>query len=433
MRRPVIAHGRKYIIDVTDTENHVDRVIRRWGRPYELPLLEHIWRLGLSGTAVDVGANIGNHALWFAAVCGLRVEAFEPVFAVELARNVEINNLGSSITVHPVGLGDSDATAEHVGPHGRLSVGEGEIPLRRLDDYPLTDVALIKIDVEGMEAAVLRGAEQTIREHRPVIFAEEWDSDPRWHQDIADVLSGYGYRMTYRFDKPEAWTPMGKWEPARRSRQRALPSTQHVEGADIMADQQAATVFRAGRKSALRKSFRAVQDRLGVGATVVFANWDERHPWVEETLQGLYKVGAISQPELVGADAVATIEASEADSAEEVRAPFSGPVEPAGESQQEEPETELQPIVQSEPAPQETDQAEASEPVDLTPAEAEATGARDYPEPPPRAGSGSGAEAWRDYAEQVTDIPGSELAVMSRADIIAKLEGEGIVQPPAES
>lgn len=212
MRVPLRGHGRNYLITGAGRAGGAERAIRRHREPYELPLLEHIYGLGLSGTAVDVGANIGNHTLWFSIVCGLTVEAFEPVFYRELTTNVRINRV-RGVTVHRVALGDQRGTATHVGPHGRLDSGRGEIPVRTLDDYALGGVSLLKVDVEGMEPAVLRGAEETIRANQPVIFAEEWDDDPRWHDDIAKVLDGYGYEMTYRFDKPEAWTPMGKWEP----------------------------------------------------------------------------------------------------------------------------------------------------------------------------------------------------------------------------
>lgn len=212
MNQHFTAHGRQYVINVGGRTG-VERFIRRHGQPYELPLLEHIHDLGLTGAAVDVGANIGNHALWLATVCGLRVEAFEPVFHRELAANVRANQLQKMVTIHPVALGDRDGTARHVGPHGKLDPGSGKIAVRRLDDYDLSDIALLKIDVEGMEAAVLRGAEQTIRRNQPIIFAEEWDTDPHWHDAIAEVLTSCGYEMTHRFDKPEAWTPMGKWEP----------------------------------------------------------------------------------------------------------------------------------------------------------------------------------------------------------------------------
>lgn len=181
----------------------------RVGRPYERPLLRHIHQQRFRGVAVDAGANIGNHTLWLAVVCGLRVVAFEPVLHAELQANVTLNRLGSRVQVEPVALGDTDGTAEHVGL-GRLTQGVGELPVRRLDAYQLTNVSVVKIDVEGMEPHVLRGGEQTIRRWRPVIFAEEHNQVE--HDAIAEVLEPWGYRMRWRMQKRGQATPMGRWD-----------------------------------------------------------------------------------------------------------------------------------------------------------------------------------------------------------------------------
>lgn len=180
----------------------------RAGKPYEEPLLEHIYEQRFPGIAVDAGANIGNHTLWMAAVCGLEVVAFEPVWADNLHANVTLNWLGGRVWVVPVALGDADVAAVHVG-RGRLRVGAGELPVRRLDDYYLDGVGLIKIDVEGMEPAVLRGGEATIRRDRPAIFAEV--GDDRAHQAIARVLRPWGYRRSLVFRQPK--TTVERWDP----------------------------------------------------------------------------------------------------------------------------------------------------------------------------------------------------------------------------
>lgn len=214
----ISAHGRSY--ELYESEDPLAGAaaakttqLARTGQPYELPLLEHIYSLGLHGTAVDVGANVGNHALWMAAVCGLDVIAFEPLVPFELRANVELNNLAERVEVIPFALGDRQGFARHVGA-GRLEAGagDGDIPVlvRRFDDFGLVGVSVVKIDVEGMEPAVLRGGESTIRRDRPVIFAEEW-GEPE-HDATAAVLEPWGYEMTYRFSGRQAATPVGKWE-----------------------------------------------------------------------------------------------------------------------------------------------------------------------------------------------------------------------------
>jgi FkbM family methyltransferase len=199
------------------------------GVPYESYLLEYIYQRRFSGLALDVGANIGNHTLWFALVCGLHTVAFEPVYTAELRRNVELNGADELVTIEEYGLSDGPGTAVHHG-QGRLtergveylpnpnvpdmasglhgSIGLA-VNLRTLDSFKLTGVGLIKVDVEGMEPLVLLGGEQTIRRDRPVIYTEVWsDAD---HRQIAEVLEPWEYTMTKRFDRRQLSTPVEEW------------------------------------------------------------------------------------------------------------------------------------------------------------------------------------------------------------------------------
>jgi FkbM family methyltransferase len=220
MPMTIEAHGQSYTIDV-DPGSHIGRRMAEEGRPFEWPLLERIHALGLRGTAVDVGANVGNHALWLDVVCGLDVVAFEPVTVAELQANIDANGL--DIRVEPVALGAEPARASDRGirkgdPDGdptdyedwgfnhKLDVGDGPIEIRTLDSYELDDVALIKVDVEGMEPDVLRGGTETIRRCQPVIYAEALLSSP-----LALVLEPLGYRRTARLKRG---TPLEEWKPA---------------------------------------------------------------------------------------------------------------------------------------------------------------------------------------------------------------------------
>lgn len=214
------AHGRSYTIDV-DPDSHIGQRIAETGRPFEWPLLERIYEQRFTGTAVDVGANVGNHALWFAAICGLDVVAFEPVTVTELQANIDANGL--DIRVEPTALGATPGNASDRGirkgdPAGdptdyedwgfnhKLDVGDGPIEIRTLDSYELEDVALIKVDVEGMEPDVLQGGIETIRRCRPAIYAEALVSSP-----LATVLEPLGYRRVARLKRG---TPLEEWKPA---------------------------------------------------------------------------------------------------------------------------------------------------------------------------------------------------------------------------
>lgn len=196
------AHGASYRID--DPGGICGEVLRE-GRPYEWKALERMHSLGLSGTAVDIGAAFGNHALYLAAVCGLRVVAVEPLDTARLQRNVALNDL--DITVWPVALGDRAyrgnvrAAPEHV-------VGEAfareKVPVARLDDFGLQNVGLMKIDVEGMEPAVLRGAKDTIRRSHPVLYVEA--ETPAAHErNVREIPRGYEHTGTFGATPLEEW------------------------------------------------------------------------------------------------------------------------------------------------------------------------------------------------------------------------------------
>jgi len=177
----------------------------RTGVPWEALVLDDMRSLGLRGLAVDAGANIGNHALWLAVVCGLRVAAFEPVHVEALTANVALNGLEDRIAVHPVALGSYDDFASHAGK-GKLAVdGGGPIRVRTLDSFRL-DPALLKIDTEGMETDVIRGGLGTIERCRPVIYAEAWDDT--YSAATGKLLEPLGYRMARGF----RWHQQ-RWDP----------------------------------------------------------------------------------------------------------------------------------------------------------------------------------------------------------------------------
>lgn len=127
----------------------------------------------------DIGANHGVYTYAFARRAAL-VEAFEP--QQECVKVLEAFAAShASVRVHPVALGDSDAMAHLVapgerGPETRVQPAESPrhatIRVTTLDQLDLGPFSLLKIDVEGGESAVLRGATRTLERDRPLIFAE---------------------------------------------------------------------------------------------------------------------------------------------------------------------------------------------------------------------------------------------------------------------
>jgi FkbM family methyltransferase len=142
-----------------------------------------------SHTVLDIGANIGCTAILFGAIAKA-VHAFEPspsTFSF-LKRNVERARL-TNVSLHNIGLGDapgrfsltfapSNRAGGFVSDKTQASTGHAveSIEIRRLDDVMSSLVApqvdFIKIDVEGFEAHVLRGAIATLTAQRPVLVLE---------------------------------------------------------------------------------------------------------------------------------------------------------------------------------------------------------------------------------------------------------------------
>lgn len=144
--------------------------------------------------ALDIGANVG---LWSRELCDKfdHVIAFEPVadFRECLLKNVTAPNF----EVRACALGDQDTqinmiiTAENTG-HSHVdtaSIGAGSIPMFRLDSLSLPTVSYIKIDCEGYENTILRGAKETILRDRPIMVVEHKQHKDVGHVDIDQALN----------------------------------------------------------------------------------------------------------------------------------------------------------------------------------------------------------------------------------------------------
>lgn len=126
-------------------------------------------------TAIDIGSHVG---LWAYNLCGLfeRVHCFEPV--AEHRECFEANmTQHANWTLHDCALGDVERTVgmftNPTSSGDSWVKGDGNIPMLTLDSFTIPEVDLIKVDAEGFEEKILRGAEQTLLKHRPLVVVEQ--------------------------------------------------------------------------------------------------------------------------------------------------------------------------------------------------------------------------------------------------------------------
>lgn len=160
--------------------------------------------------SLDIGADVGEFTIAMLR-SSQSVIAFEPrpaqardlaaMFkAVGAAVRVEAVALSDQVGVATMRLVESEPGRSTIDTDNVLSDVSGgrvqsiDVPVKRLDDLNLDNVGLIKIDVEGHEPAVLRGAAQTLTRNRPAVVVEaEERHHPNAVAEIAELLTGLGY------------------------------------------------------------------------------------------------------------------------------------------------------------------------------------------------------------------------------------------------
>lgn len=185
---------------------------------YEADTVEFLLRLSECGQQpgylLDVGANVGLISVPYAirmanspqqpagGPLAVAIEAVPDNFRA-LQTNVALNGLVSQVRTVEAALGD-DARDIEINVEGDLRAGQGtgtasilptdstyvcerqRLQLRRLDDLKLpNNCAVIKIDTDGYDLKVLKGAETFVSASRPVIFGEFSAHCMRWHGETA--------------------------------------------------------------------------------------------------------------------------------------------------------------------------------------------------------------------------------------------------------
>jgi FkbM family methyltransferase len=166
---------------------------------------------------VDCGANIGSHTVFFAGTVGPQglVHAFEPQRVIHqmLCANLALNGLHNARAHHAaVGAAEGMIAVPAVDyakatNFGGVSLVDGaaevaaaeEVPVMTVDGLGLERCDLIKIDVQGMEAAVLAGADATIERCRPVLYVENDLKDKS--RELIGALFELGYRLYWHLPR----------------------------------------------------------------------------------------------------------------------------------------------------------------------------------------------------------------------------------------
>lgn len=188
--------------------------LRRMGEAERRFLSTHV-KPGM--TVVDIGANIGLYSLFLAGLVGKdgQVWAFEPdpILFETAVTNCRQNGKEHIIHLHNLALGSRSGPARLYrssfnSGDNRLSASTAGQESVLVEMAPLdtllcqTKIDLIKIDVQGWEAEVLRGMEKTLQTNRDLtIYFEYWPEGLRKAGDEPqapiDILRRYGFRVFF--------------------------------------------------------------------------------------------------------------------------------------------------------------------------------------------------------------------------------------------
>lgn len=240
-------------------------------------------------TFIDVGAHVGSWAQHFALKCK-QVHAFEPQRStyVRLLEGVQRAKL-RNVTCHDVALGgEGDVDLHVVSVDGGGStlrhrqelgavLGVERVRLAQIDDFEFDNVGVIKIDAEGFEIDILRGAAKTLEKHRPTLLLEAWDHE--WYARERAELIMHVVDLGYGVVSIAGWPQMMLVEPrVKRRSSVAVPATTD-EGAVTKLEEKPAPVVSADAADlirALQATSSLSPDRPLLGLVMIVKNEAKR-------------------------------------------------------------------------------------------------------------------------------------------------------------
>jgi FkbM family methyltransferase len=202
-------HGRFIYLD---NDRFIGKLLETYGEYSEGEVELFAKLLNPGDVVVEVGANIGSLTVPLAKIVqpGGWVLAFEPQPFIYnmLCGNIALNHL-HNIKAWPVGLGAAESYValpvldyEKENNFGAISlkgviidpkIQHEPVSIRTLDGMAVPKLALLKIDVEGMEIEVLRGAVDTIQSCRPYMYIE--DDRPENSTELHAFIKQLGYKI----------------------------------------------------------------------------------------------------------------------------------------------------------------------------------------------------------------------------------------------
>ena len=186
---------------VSDRRNDLTRT----NEPIQIDILRAIVSRLSDAVFLDIGANIGAYAIILSAESNVeKTYAFEPVKSIadQLIENIELNDLGGKVTVHQVVLSDEAGRvdflvrSDYAGDSGVLTTHlYSHLPFKGVESLPRDTLdrllnlrgrqIALKIDVEGHELQVLRGATRLLEENTGFLQVEILMDD---HKSMVDEL-----------------------------------------------------------------------------------------------------------------------------------------------------------------------------------------------------------------------------------------------------
>jgi FkbM family methyltransferase len=232
LKKITITHDtKKTTFVLNNPQDHIQKTIIESQAYYEQGMLEDIKdRLAEKSATkiVDVGAYIGNHSLFFATHCNAEVYSFEPFkdSFENFQKNIAANGLESTIHSYNIALGDVPAKArmsvpqkKNIGMNQVIQDSTGDVDVMTLDDVlygSVKPIDLMKVDVEGMELSVLKGAKRILKRDHPYVYVEAFE--PQRLTDISNYLERLGYQREAVFNSTPTYLFSHHKRPSRLSR-----------------------------------------------------------------------------------------------------------------------------------------------------------------------------------------------------------------------